>query len=208
MVDFKKSQGSDDSVEVNLSNQIQYYFQDNFDSRLLISILIKLGFVALLPIGLKFHEIHYIQTLNAQKTQLNQELKAKKDEITKIEGEIGSYAGLNERHDEFKNKLDILGQLGKDRLKMIKVLDNIQTGLGEPSSDKNEDSKRIMFFDNIAIQGKNIRIQGVTNNEDIIQEFLTFLERDNLYSSVRLESIRAGSKSLKSFMVTGIIADN
>ena len=205
MVDLKKSQDQD-SVEVNLSNQIQYYFQDNFNSSVVVSILIKLGFIALLPVGLKLHEVHHIKTLQSQKIQLNEELTAKKSEIKKIEEEIGSYDGLDARHDEFRDKLNILEKLGKDRLKIIKVLDNIQTGLGEPALDKNEDSKQIMFFDSISIQGENIRIQGVTNNEDVIQNFLTFLEKENLYRSVRLESIRASSESLKSFMVTGIIA--
>lgn len=207
MVNLKKSKHSEDSVEFSLSDQFLDQVKNNFDVQDVLNILIRLVVVAIAPIVLHIYNIYYIKKLNVQKNQVAQELNEKKNEIQELNKKITSFDGLKEKAKVFEDKIAILEKLARDRLKIIKILDGIQTGMGL-IEEKKGNSGHFIVFKNVSIQDLKITIHGLTNDEESIKDFLITLEEENLYSDIHLESVRSeGNKSIKTFHVSGVILE-
>ena len=207
MVNLKKSKYLEDSVEFNLSDQIMDRFGGHFGLREFVQILVRIAFVSIAIVSLKIYNIYYIKKLNAQKGQIQLELNAKQDEIKKLDQQINAYADLTNKADEFQKKFKVLKQLADDRLRIIKVLDSIQSGMGF-NDDDGKIASEFLFFKNISIINRALTIRGSTNNVKSIQEFLISLEEENLYDNIQLENVTSDQKGqLKNFLVKGTILE-
>ena len=175
--------------------------------KLVVQILIRAAIVAVIPIGLKVYNMHYLKTLTVQKSQVKSELEDKKKEVKELDKKIKAYGGLSNDAKEFDEKIKILKTLAKERFKVIKILDSIQSNMGL-ETDEETAGTDVFFFKNINITGRNISITGVTSDEQNIKSFLLSLEKEQLYENVHLENVRSNQNdAYKHFSIKGLILE-
>lgn len=198
-----KDDDFDDSIELNINDQIKNKITEGLNLQILIVILLKLGIIGIGPAVIKVQEIYNINLLNNQLEQVKSETQIVDNQIAEIENQIKQYDSSKEKKKDFENKEKILTQLAQERLRIIGILDHLQQAVGTVLDKDNPTV--FMFLDRITVNNRNIKIDASANNDSIVNEFLSQLEDESLYSSVRLEQISSQRDSLKKFLVTGLI---
>ena len=193
----------DDSIELNIDNKIKNKIAEGINPQILIVILLKLAIISLGPGVLKLAEITNINKLKRNLAQVNSEVASVQSEVDKIEAEIKKYADSKDKKEDFENKEKMLLQLAQKRLRIVGILDHLQQAVDTVVDKKNP--SKFMFLDRISVNNKDIKIDAIANNDDIVGQFLSQLEDESLYSSIRLEQISSQQNSLKKFLVTGLI---
>ena len=198
-----KDDNFDDSIELNINDQIKNKITEGLNLQILIVILLKLGIIGIGPAVIKVQEIYNINLLNNQLEQVKSETQIVDNQIAEIENQIKQYDSSKEKKKDFENKEKILTQLAQERLRIIGILDHLQQAVSTVVDKKN--TNVFMFLDRITVNNRNIKIDASANNDSIVNEFLSQLEDESFYSSVRLEQISSQRDSLKKFLVTGLI---
>ena len=212
MIDLKKSQGQgDSSIELDLMDQIKEQFSEKMNFHSVTVAVLKIIMLLIAPVMLKMHEVYNKNKLHSQLEQIQSELTAKRGELSKIDKEIAVYEGLDKKAREFDRKFKILEELAQDRLIVIKMLDSIQTGASmhrEENLNTEEQAgveiQKFIFFDNINVTGNGFNIRGVASSNEIISEFIIYLQSEELYSSVQLDS-NDKRDAFRAFNIRGVV---
>ena len=125
MIDFKDSTHTG-SVELEFGDKLKDQFRTSFTVSNLVIIFFKIAFIFVAPVVLFAYEKYNLNRLETAFNQVNGELEVKNTELQKIKKEISIYAGSQERRKDFENRLEILKEMAKERINIIKVLDSIQ----------------------------------------------------------------------------------
>lgn len=210
MINLKKTRSEKDTIEINLSDRLREHLSDGINIQILLIFVVKIA-IALFPVvGLKFYSLQQIRIKKITENKLSLELKAKEKKLNSSNKKFSSYSNLTSQANEFQNKMKALEGLANNRLSVIKVLDSIQTALGFESYEKEDASQKLfLYFDHISIRGGQLNMKGHTNDELHLQEFVKYLEQENLYDEVRLDRVSSTRKSsFKNFSVFGRIKGN
>ena len=126
------------------------------------------------------------------------------NEIRETKAQVAKYNKINKEIAEIKKKLDILNKkieviqaLDADRKNSIMILDSMTTLI---MADR-------MWFTQLKTQGENIDVTGIAVDNKTIADFMTRLEKSEVYTAVTLKTIKqeqfAGKEiNLKSFNIT------
>ena len=206
MIDLKKSKDSGTTVELDLVDQIKDKLQEGLSFNVVVVTFLKIALIAIGPALIKLTEMKTIGSLKKDLGQINAELQAKQSQVQKLNNEIKVFDRSKIKKSDFDNKSSILGKLAQERLQVIEVLDNLQQSI-DILGDKNKSGDKFMFFDSINITGNAVTINAMANDEEIVKDFLLYLEGENLYSSIRLDRISSEKGSLRKFLVSGQLAE-
>ena len=208
MVNFKKP-GKTNTIKLDLSSHLRQQMQSgSWGVHTFLSLGVKLAVIALAPLGLIFYEKYDRERLIKQREQVNSELSAKNQELQKLTAELASYKGAHTKNKEFQNKLKVLKTLAQERVMVIRVLDSVQEAMGRASEQDN--MNEFMFFNTVSIRGNRLTIAGSASKEDVIDEFVEKLQRqDTVYHSINWEDVVSNQQTkIKNFRITGEIIDS
>ena len=135
--------------------------------------LIRLVVMLLFPLGLFVYEKQNIPTLQRilkQKTAEFNKLQAKNNAAKSAVEEIAKF---NEDKEKLQNQVDTLENLQKDRLREVKILDNIQKDIPEK-----------VWLKKIEFKDTDLKIFGIATGDPEIAGFV-----DNLSKMVFLTSV-------------------
>lgn len=210
MVNFKKSGQHSSTIKLDLSSQLKQQLESGeWGIHTLISLGVKLVIIGIIPMGLMFYEKYNKNMLLQQKTQVEGEFNAKKQELEKLTSQLAAYDGAHKKHEEFQNKIEILRKIAQERIMVIRVLDSVQEAMGRASEQENIND--FMFFSTVSVKGDRLTIAGSANKEDVIDHFVGRLQRqDTVYHSINWEDVVSNQQTkIKNFRITGkIIADS
>ena len=134
-------------------------------------------------------------TLSSKISDLNVKIKETKAEVEK-------YNQINKKIASIKQKLNILQ-------KKKQVIDTLELNRKEPVRLLDAMTKLIvarrMYFNNFSSIGNTVKVSGVALDNQTVADFMSRLEKSELFSSVRLGPIKQTKikkANLKTFQIT------
>lgn len=135
--------------------------------------LLLLGFVTG---GFLLHHLYVGNRINSLQAQV-----AKADTEIKRYQEIGKQVDKNKKKIEVINKKkSVINSLIKDRYKQVRLLSDMTEFI---IADK-------MWLTSLSIQGTGVRIKGVAMDERTVADFMTNLEKSELFPVVNLSTVK------------------
>lgn len=141
-------------------------------------------FIALVVISLYFVK-------RVQVSATKDEITAANSKITELKAKIGKLEELKTLKEQVKKKLDVLGQLRKNK-----------TGPAQRLSTLSDLTPERLWLTNYNETGQDVKISGIAFTEELIAQFMKSLEASNDFMAVELqvsEQTMMGDTKLKKF---------
>lgn len=132
------------------------------------------------------------QSYATQNVQLTQELQ-------KIEASAGQLEQLKKENEKLQEKLKILTNLSKNRLKELKALDNLQNFIPEG-----------VWLESLEYDGDQVLFKGFATNDRDLNTFVESLERSTYFKDIILSKAieqQKDSGAVKEFEINSALGD-
>ncbi|MFC1798921.1 PilN domain-containing protein [Thermodesulfobacteriota bacterium] len=139
--------------------------------------------------------LYYNGTLNGKITTLENNIKTTEAELAKYKKTIAEIARIKKDLKTLENKTKIINTLRKNRKWPITFMDTINDLIIE---------KR-MWVTSLRAKGNNINIHGIAIDNKTVADFMTRLEKSQVYTGVTLKTVGAKKVqkyNLKQFQIT------
>jgi type IV pilus assembly protein PilN len=137
---------------------------------------------------------YYNWSLNSKIKKLNKKIATTNAELTKYNEINKEIARIKKNLEVLRKKMAVIAQLESDRHAPVVLMDTMTQVLV---------SKR-MWFTNLAVQDKTVRIDGIALDEKTVADFMVRLQKSGLFSNVELKSVKrkkVEKSNLKSFQI-------
>ncbi|RPJ70847.1 MAG: pilus assembly protein PilN [Alphaproteobacteria bacterium] len=132
--------------------------------------------------------VYYNIKLSGQVKEIKSKVETTKSETAKYEKINNEIAEIKGKLEVLKTKMNVINTLESNRYEPVRLMDTM-TSLVIP--------KR-MWFVSLDARGNSVNISGVAVDNQTVADFMTRLERSNLFETVNL-------KTLKQYMVNKAI---
>lgn len=133
----------------------------------------RLLVILLLPLALYFYETQNLPELSSTLASKNQLLQSLTEKNTRAQGAVEEIKKFKEDQAKLQRQIDTLESLQKERLREVKILDNLQKDIPEK-----------VWLNRLEFQDQRLLITGLTTNDT---ELTVFME--NLSKSVFLKEV-------------------
>ena len=137
---------------------------------------------------------YYNFSLNSKIKKLNNNIATTNSELTKYNEINKEIARIKKNLEILRKKMAVIAQLESDRHAPVVLMDTMTQVVV---------AKR-MWFTNMAVQDKTVRIEGIALDEKTVADFMVRLQNSGLFSNVELKSVKrkkVEKSNLKSFQV-------
>ncbi len=137
---------------------------------------------------------YYNFSLNSKIKKLNKRIATTNSELTKYNEINKEIARIKKNLEILRKKMAVIAQLESDRHAPVVLMDTMTQVVV---------AKR-MWFTDMAVQDKTVRIEGIALDEKTVADFMVRLQKSGLFSNVELKSVKrkkVEKSNLKSFQV-------
>ena len=137
---------------------------------------------------------YYNFSLNSKIGKLNKRIETTNNELTKYNEINKEIARIKKNLEVLQKKMAVIAQLESDRYAPVVLMDTMTQVVV---------AKR-MWFTDLAMQDKTVRIDGIALDEKTVADFMVRLQNSGLFSNVELKSVKrkkVEKSNLKSFLV-------
>lgn len=142
----------------------------------------------------------YLQiSVNKKIADLNGKVKETAAELEKYKSKAKEVDTIKQKLDKLRTRMDVMSKLDKNRKGPINLL-AAMTQLVIPER---------MWLESMSSNGGTIKFEGVVLDNKTAADFMSLLEKSNLFSSVNLSSVKQkkyGHQKMKAFQITCIEA--
>lgn len=136
---------------------------------------IRLVIIALFPLALYFHETQKIPELQAKLASKNSVLQSLTEKNLKAQGAVEEIKKFKEDQARLQKQIDTLEGLQKERLREVKILDNLQKDIPEK-----------LWLSRLEFQDAKLMITGLTTNDTELTSFMESLSKSVFLKDVNL----------------------
>jgi type IV pilus assembly protein PilN len=137
---------------------------------------------------------YYNWSLNSKIEKLNKRIATTNAELTKYNEINKEIARIKKNLEILRKKMAVIAQLESDRYAPVVLMDTMTQVVV---------AKR-MWFTDLAMQDKTVRIDGIALDEKTVADFMVRLQKSGLFSNVELKSVKrkkVEKSNLKSFQI-------
>lgn len=155
---------------------------------------VKLAVMALATIGLITYEWYNIGQLQKEQASINTQLSAITAEIAQLQPQVEEAQKLQKEYLDFKNKINLIKDMGRVRLREIRAMDHLQNIIPEKA-----------WFSRLAFEEGRFTAEGVAANDQVLDALLDGIRRHSAFKDVLLAKAieqKTPQGTLKSFVIT------
>lgn len=174
-------------------------FESDFDSAEGPNTFVKLALIALATVGLVTYEWYNIGQLQSQMQTLNTELSSVTAEVAALQPKVEEAKLLRQEYLDFKNKIDLIKNIGRIRLREIRAMDHLQNVVPEKS-----------WFSRISFENGRFIVEGVAANDQVLDALLAGIRKHTAFRDVLLAKAveqKTPQGTLKSFVITANLGE-
>lgn len=178
------------NLSTNMTANIRYDNSEQDRPQGIIKIVLMLGFVLVAY----FYRSHVIGQLELQTQSLSQQESILQEELRLKTEQAGSKVELEEQARELKNRLEVIKNLSKGRIKEVRALDYIQSVVPEQ-----------VWLKSISYQQTQMLLRGNSSADGDLAQFFKSLEKSPFFKDMvvlQSKEDRSQSSVVKSFEVT------
>jgi len=158
--------------------------------------------------------LFYNMRLQKKIDSLNTKIAENKTILAKYESQAREVDRIKKAFNNLENKTKVIKNLETKRNDAVYLLDNMTKLVAEHTlstpgsdsfSDKDNTPVKRLWFTNFEAKGDNIGIKGIAMDNKTVADFMTRLERSNLYKNVNLKTLKQKKTTklnLKSFDIS------
>ena len=158
--------------------------------------------------------LFYNMRLQKKIDTLNTKIAENKTILAKYESQAKEVDRIKKAFNNLENKTKVIKNLETKRNDAVDLLDNMTKLVAEHSlsssgpdsfSDKDNTPVKRLWFTSFEAKGDNIGIKGIAMDNKTVADFMTRLERSNLYKNVNLKTLKQHKTTklnLKSFDIS------
>jgi type IV pilus assembly protein PilN len=158
--------------------------------------------------------LFYNMRLQKKIDSLNTKIAENKTILAKYESQAREVDRIKKAFNNLENKTKVIKNLETKRNDAVYLLDNMTKLVAEHTlsssgsdsfSDKDNTPVKRLWFTNFEAKGDNIGIKGIAMDNKTVADFMTRLERSNLYKNVNLKTLKQQKTTklnLKSFDIS------
>ena len=133
--------------------------------------------VFILILFLLFAFVAYLKwNLNQREARITAQIQATKEEIVKLNKQVGEVDRLKESKARLQQKLAVVDRLERGRLSAAHILDELSQKIPEK-----------IWLESLQKTGESLKIVGIALDNETIANFMTVLERSEYFSGIELE---------------------